>query len=350
MSHILAIDVGAGTQDILLHDSDKTVENCVKLVLPSRTVTIGERIARATKAGRPVFLTGNLMGGGPLASAAKKHARAGLPIWATPLAAKSIRDDPGEVEALGIVIGEEPPDDAITIATKDVDLDAIGQALALFGVPLPAHRAIAVQDHGESPGISQRRFRFKQWADFVKGGGKLKDLAYSGNTPHYLTRMRSVLSDVPNALLMDTSSAAVVGAMCDEHVAEHTDEGVVIVNVGNQHTLGVLCQGDRILGVFEHHTVFVDTEKLQQLVDRLRAGKIDNDEIYEDKGHGAYVDPGYLELRGDPASSFRFVTVTGPNRHIAKGLGYHFAVPHGDMMLSGCFGLVMAARWFGWVD
>lgn len=350
LSHILAIDVGAGTQDILLHDSDKTVENCVKLVLPSRTVTVAGRIARATQAGQTVFLTGNLMGGGPLASAAKKHARAGLPICATPLAAKSIRDDLSEVEALGITIVDSPPVGAVTIDTKDVDLDAIGQALALFDVPLPERYAIAVQDHGESSSLSQRRFRFKQWADFVKAGGRLRDLAYVGKLPRYLTRMQAVLSDVPNALLMDTCSAAVVGALCDEHVAGHSDEGLVIVNVGNQHTLGVLCKGDRIWGVFEHHTVFMDTEKLKQLIERLQAGSIDNDEIYEDKGHGAYVHPGYFELNTSSASPFEFVAVTGPNRHIARGLGYHFATPYGDMMLSGCFGLIRAACWFGWTD
>ena len=32
---ILAIDMGTGTQDILLFDSDKPVENNVKMVLPS---------------------------------------------------------------------------------------------------------------------------------------------------------------------------------------------------------------------------------------------------------------------------------------------------------------------------
>src|SRR5712691_990290 len=32
---VLAIDVGAGTQDILIYESDKTPENCFKLVLPS---------------------------------------------------------------------------------------------------------------------------------------------------------------------------------------------------------------------------------------------------------------------------------------------------------------------------
>ena len=34
---ILAIDVGAGTQDILIYEEGQPIENCVKLVLPSWT-------------------------------------------------------------------------------------------------------------------------------------------------------------------------------------------------------------------------------------------------------------------------------------------------------------------------
>jgi hypothetical protein len=36
---------------------------------------------------------------------------------------------------------------------------------------------------------------------------------------------------------------------------------------------------------------------------------------------------------------FEFVAVTGPNRALAAGLGWYFAAPHGDMMLTGSFGL-----------
>ena len=32
---ILAIDVGTGTQDILIYDDEKELENSIKLVLPS---------------------------------------------------------------------------------------------------------------------------------------------------------------------------------------------------------------------------------------------------------------------------------------------------------------------------
>jgi len=348
VSRILAVDVGAGTQDILLFDSDKTIENCVKLVLPSQTTIVAQRIRQATQSGRDIFLTGNLMGGGPFVSAAKKHIRAGLSVYATSLAARSVRDDLREVGAMGIKIVELAPDNVVSVSTRDVDLPRLRQALALFDVDLPERFAVAVQDHGEAPGMSQRRFRFKHWADFVKAGGDLQALAYVADPPSYLTRMNAVLADVPGALLMDTCAAAVVGALCDEQVAACHDEGVVIVNVGNQHTLGVLCQNQRIWGVFEHHTACLDVNKLKLYIEMLQEGNIDNNKIFEDNGHGAYVDPGYFLIKERTNDAFRFITVTGPNRHMARPLGYHFAAPYGDMMLSGCYGLITAAHWRGW--
>jgi uncharacterized protein (DUF1786 family) len=338
---ILAIDAGAGTQDFLLYESDKTMENCVQMVLPSQTAIVAGRIKQATARGEDVFLTGNLMGGGPCVSALKRHLRAGLAVYATPLAAKTIRDNPREVEALGVQIVEEAPSGAMTIRTGDIDLDALGRALALFDVELPQCYAIAVQDHGETLEGSQRRFRFQQWQRFVERGGRIVELAYLEVPPH-LTRMKAVQADVPGAMLMDTGSAAIWGALCDERVAAHQRDGLIVVNVGNQHTVGVLLRGERVWGLFEHHTVLMNPDKLAAHVESLRAGMLTNDEVYDDNGHGAYVHPDYP---GD--GDFQFVAITGPNRGMVAGLGYYMAVPHGDMMMTGAFGLVAAARRLG---
>ncbi|MBS4025080.1 MAG: pyruvate formate lyase-activating protein, partial [Clostridia bacterium] len=62
---VLAIDVGGGTQDILLYEPDKNIENCTKLVLPSPTVLVRNQINNATQDGKDIFLTGPVMGGGP---------------------------------------------------------------------------------------------------------------------------------------------------------------------------------------------------------------------------------------------------------------------------------------------
>ena len=34
---ILAIDIGAGTQDVLLYDAQLTPENCISMILPTPT-------------------------------------------------------------------------------------------------------------------------------------------------------------------------------------------------------------------------------------------------------------------------------------------------------------------------
>lgn len=338
VDRLLAIDVGAGTQDILLYESDRPMENCVKLVLPSMTSIVAGKINEATAQGKDVFLTGNLMGGGPSVSAIKKHLKGGFRVLATPLAAKTIRDDPEEVRHLGVEIVDRVPGvDVTTIQTRDVDLSALGYALAAFDVQLPELYAVAVQDHGELiGGGSNRRFRFQHWERFVEAGGDMRTLLYR-DVPDYLTRMKAVQVDVPGAFMMDTGMAAVWGALCDAHVAAHRERGMVVVNVGNQHTIGVLVREERIWGLFEHHTVLMDAAKLSDHVQCLRSGTLTSSEVFADNGHGATIHPDYMTL-----APFEFVTVTGPNHHLAEPLGYHLAVPYGDMMLTGAFGLVAA--------
>jgi len=319
------------------------MENNVKLVLPSWTTVLARRVKQATREGRPVFLTGNLMGGGPVVSAMKRHLRAGYPVAVTPRAALTIRDNLDQVRERGYTIldeGELPPDapDLVTLRTRDVDVDALAHALAPFGVAVPDTIAVAVQDHGECLEGSNRLFRFQLWREFVEGGGDMLGLAYR-EPPACYTRMLAVQRDAPGAVVMDTGPAALWGIVEDKQVTPYQEGGFIAVNLGNQHTLGVLLQGERILGLFEHHTVLMTPDKLVGLVNRLRAGTLTNEEVYGDHGHGAFISPDYF-----PGAGFDFVAVTGPRRHLATDLGYHFAAPHGDMMLTGCFGLVTATR------
>jgi uncharacterized protein (DUF1786 family) len=107
------------------------------------------------------------------------------------------------------------------------------------------------------------------------------------------------------------------------------------VNIGNLHTFAVAMRGSRIYGLFEHHTGGVTPSWLHDLVERLKAGTLSHDEVKAHGGHGAAFSPEY----GD-AGPFEFVAVTGPNRKIAAPLNYYQAAPHGDMMLTGSYGLV----------
>ena len=62
---ILTVDVGTGTQDIFLYDSELDIQNGLKMIMPSPTLTISRRIKQATSTGKDILLTGVLMGGGP---------------------------------------------------------------------------------------------------------------------------------------------------------------------------------------------------------------------------------------------------------------------------------------------
>ncbi|HEX3629672.1 MAG TPA: DUF1786 family protein, partial [Candidatus Dormibacteraeota bacterium] len=135
--------------------------------------------------------------------------------------------------------------------------------------------------------------------------------------------------------LMDTGPAAILGALDDLTLADAAS--VMVANLGNFHTIAALLDGRRITGLLEHHTGELSREKLEGYLERLKEGTLGNREVFDDMGHGA------LEL-GAPAHPPERLGVTGPRRGLLQGsrLQPHFAVPHGDMMLAGCFGLLRA--------
>ena len=156
---ILAVDVGTGTQDILFFESGKTIENCFKLVMPSPTVIIAERIKRATEQERALMLTGVTMGGGPCHWAARDHALAGYAVAVTPEAGRTFDDDLSMVEQMGFEIIDEAEAERraqqpgiVHIELQDFDARAIITALRAFDVdPRVDALAVAAFDHGAAP-------------------------------------------------------------------------------------------------------------------------------------------------------------------------------------------------------
>jgi len=333
---ILAVDVGAGTQDILLYESGGPVENCPKLVLPSQTQIVAGKIRLATADRRPVHLTGTLMGGGASSDAVKVHLAAGLPVTATPDAARTVHNDPARVAALGVTIEADAPPGAAIVSLADLDLLSLAAALEPFGLTVPTVVAVALQDHGYRPGAGNNEVRFDYLQSLLTGGGDLAGMVYR-EPPPGMTRMGALAAAIPGVYLMDTGAAAVLGALGDPAVAAAVrTTGAILVNVGNMHTFATLIQGRRLYGLFEHHTGGITPEIIADLVGRLQTGSIDTSTFRRDfDGHGAALDPAYAT-----AGPFPFVALTGPNRAIARPLGYHEASPHGDMMLAGAYGLV----------
>lgn len=349
---ILAVDVGTGTQDIFLYDSRLDLENGVKLVLPSPTMIVNRRLREATKRKEAVLLSGVTMGGGPAAWAVEAHLKAGLAVYATADAARTLNDDLDVVTALGVkLIGPDEarrlPESIIRLRLADFDPVALRYALAPFGLTLHglAAVALAVFDHGAAPtGVSDRRFRFEYLDERIRAKNSLSAFAYPADqVPAAMTRLQAAAKsagEIPApVVVMDSAAAAVLGATLDPMVALHRQN--LIVNVGNFHTLAFRLGEGGIEGVFEHHTGFLNQAKLEGLLAGLAAGTLTNSEIYDDHGHGALV----YDRRPLPMNHADFnAVVTGPRRNMLRGsaLKPYFAVPFGDMMISGCFGLLAA--------
>jgi uncharacterized protein (DUF1786 family) len=356
---VLAVDVGAGTSDILLTRAGQPLENAVKLVVPSATQVAAGRIAAATARGQTVVFRGPVMGGGAVTQAMKAHLDAGHPFVATASAAASFADDLDRVRALGArVVGDGaadevlrrlPPDAAAEVASGDLDAPALTRALGLLGAQTRfAAVAIAVQDHGYAPGSSNRVLRFSLWERALAERRRVTDLFHDAReVPRELTRLRAAaaltrsLAGHRPALVGDTGPAALYGAL------PGGVRDAVLVNVGNGHTVCLLALDGRVAGVFEHHTVCLDRAALVGQLRRWLCGELRSDEVREDHGHGAVLAAHASGAAVDAEGVWRLpLIVTGPRRDLLAGseLPAEFAAPHGDMMLTGCFGLLRAVQ------
>ena len=95
---ILAIDVGTGTEDILLYDSEKEIENSMKLVIPSPHLTIGQMISECES---DIYFDGVIMGGGKIKDRCLEHMEKGYKVVFEDLAARTIRDNIDQVKSYG---------------------------------------------------------------------------------------------------------------------------------------------------------------------------------------------------------------------------------------------------------
>ncbi len=358
---ILTVDIGTGTQDIFLYDSNLDIENGFKLVLPSPTMMIHRRLKQALPSRRPILLTGHQMGGGPSAWAIEEYARAGIPVYMTPLAATTLNDELDKVEKLGIkIVGEDEVEGLRSkverLELKDFDFELISKTFADYGVSLTdlAAVAVAVFDHGNAPaGVSDRQFRFDYLDERIRTKNSLSSFIFpSTEIPKIMTRLQAVADsarglDCP-LLVMDTAPAAVLGANFDPTVMKR--EHKIICNVGNFHTLAFRLGEKGIEGVFEHHTGEIDLPKLESLIRRLADGSLKHEDVFDDMGHGALM---YSQSPFEFGKDEFDVVVTGPRRSMFKitddgqqttngRLRPYFATPFGDMMIAGCFGLLAA--------
>ena len=350
---ILAIDIGAGTEDVLLYDDEKSsIENCIKMVLPSPCLIFAEKVRTSTQKRHDLLIKGDTIGGGPLSHSLKKHIESNLKVYMTEHAAYTIRNNLKQIKKIGIEI---VPDSGLedfegeTLVLEEVNIDKLHSLLKFFGEPFSdiKYVAIAVQDHGVFPEkMSNRAFRINKLKEMLEKNPRPEELAFTENEiPEYYPRMKSAVDSskrqLPNAkvLVMDTSPDAIIGCLMDPAIV-HLDS-VLAVNVGNGHTMAALIINGEITGVLEHHTRLLNSKKIERLLKDFTDGKLKNKQIFEDNGHGLFYlkkPPGYSKIEK--------IVVTGPNRKILKdtSLDVHFATPGGDVMMSGPIGLVEATK------
>jgi len=343
---ILGIDIGAGTKDILLYDSEKNVENCTKMVMPSPTILCAKNIRNSKN---DLYISGHTIGGGELATTLKRHIENGHKVTMTEEAAFTLYNRLERVKSLGITIEEKPADgfSGEYITFDEVNADQLRAFLLSTSESLEGFDAIAiaVQDHGVPPAnVSQNRFRLEKFKERFLQEPHVDASIFFDDVPQCYVRMRSAVTSVKKSFpgvrtfVMDSTLAAMAGCLYD-HPSPLA--GAIAANIGNSHVTASLIT-DRIVGFVEHHTSLLTPEKLGQLLRRLGSGKLMDEEVIGDGGHGSFY------LTDVVIEEEHVVLATGPRRMMIgnSGVGFRFAAPTGDVMMTGAFGLVKAVEKF----
>ena len=335
---ILAIDVGTGTQDIMIYDTEKELENSIKLVLPSPHLYISQQIREIEN---DIYFTGEIMGGGKIKKSLLEHMEKGYKVVMEPTCAKTIRDNIEQVKSLGIEIADEGKDysEYTKIKLGDINIKKLSEFLLGYDLDFDFDEiAIAVQDHGYNENMGDRDFRFEKIREKVSHPISPLEFGFKEEMPEYFTRMQAVRRQIKDEgienlpLVMDTKFASIAG-MCYDEVASKLNSFIVI-DIGNGHTTAASIENGKIQGVFEHHTSSLTGESLERYIKRLASGEITHEEVHEDFGHGAHV--------LNPISEIEKVIVSGPKRELIEktNLDWHHAAPGGDVMMTGTIGLI----------
>jgi uncharacterized protein (DUF1786 family) len=336
LTDVFAVDVGSGTQDVLVAD-ERLRHPGLKMVMPAPTQLYAAKIRRLRK---DLFCDGYTMGGGAIVGALRQHAEK-YRVVMTPAAARTVRDDLDRVRGMGIEIGKESDlsGDHAKLTLIDVDMDAFDVALETLIYRLPKNMAVAVavQDHGVAPkGTSDRQFRFRQIEKKIRKGATFRDFIFTEETKKF-SRVSAVIRSLhdqgyEDVLVMDTKIAGIYGGLFDVPLP------AIAIDVGNGHTTAAsVAEDGTIVGVLEHHTMQLTPDTLRDYIGRLAAGTVTNEEVFDDGGHGAYVRESITP---------RTIVATGPRRNMARktGLDVTLASPLDDVYMAGPVGMIRAYK------
>ncbi len=344
---VLLLDIGSGTQDVLLARPHMEPENWPQFVLPAPARLIEQKIREITASGKHIWLYGQNMGGGFM-RALTAHMQAGLQVYSTASAAVAIHDSLEKVQALGIIICEVAPPGAVPVYLTDYHGFVWENLLRQWGLPLPNMVVAAVQDHGVFP-EGNRQGRMQAWAQLLQKNPLPQHWLYTHVQEECPQNTRLLaLQQLTGGSVADTGTAAILGILSVAEVAKRCRrEGITIINVGNSHTLAMLIYDNKVLGIFEHHTGQQPLEEYLHDLQEFRMGWLPDEKVRASGGHGVAFGE-----RLEEAGSFAPTFIIGPQRERLRGHG-QFLAPHGQMMLAGCYGLLSAlgAKYtFGSVD
>jgi len=343
----LAIDIGAGTMDILCYVPDEKMHYKAVVQSPVRT-----RAAAIEKAGGNLVVDGVEMGGGPVTGALQARARTHRVAISAPAAA-TLHHDPARVAAMGLqvagdaeIAGLKADRDYTSVTLGDIEPRRIQQIVESFGLPFEFEAvAVCAQDHGAAPpGVSHLEFRHQLFKARLDRHPYPHTLLFSRqDLPDEFSRLRSIARAVGrfptrNVYVMDSGMAAILGASLDPALIH--GQTFMVLDIATSHTVGAVLSKGELQGSFEYHTHDITLERLEQLLWELPEGKLAHARILAEGGHGAYLRTavGYDGLQA--------IVATGPKRRLLSEskLPITWGAPWGDNMMTGCTGLIEAVR------
>jgi uncharacterized protein (DUF1786 family) len=343
MQNYLAIDIGAGTMDVLCYVPEEKMH--YKAVVQSPVRTLARKIEALAG---DLVVTGQEMGGGPVTAALQARAQTHR-VTISRSAAATLHHDPARIAAMGIAIVNDEDADHLartsgagTITLGDLEPDRLRRIVESFGLPF-AFDAVVVcaQDHGAAPaGVSHLEFRHQLFKARLDQNPRPHTLLYSDQElPPEFNRLKSIARTAAQwptqaVYVMDSGMAAIVGAGLDPAVKDK--ETVMVLDIATSHTVGAVLAQEELAASFEYHTQDITLERLEQLLRDLPEGRLDHARILAEGGHGAYVrqTPGYDRIQA--------IVATGPKRRLLapSRLPITWGAPWGDNMMTGCVGLL----------
>jgi uncharacterized protein (DUF1786 family) len=344
---ILAIDVGKGTEDVLLYQHGESFENSIQMVAPSAAQILAMQIKNDPS--KRIVIDGELMAGEPWHKEIyQRCANAPNSVVMSETSARSLRYNLDQVRSRGVQV---VPNNEIhdfkgsKYVISDIIWDRIIGLIEASGINHEMIQTVLLccQDHGEpsDPAQSVRDFRMKSIYQPIQKTGKLEDLLINASDvpsilPRHQAICRSALKHIPHltprsVYIMDSSPAVALGVKSDE-----SDQ--LIVNVGNGHTLAVIVENKLVQAIYEMHTGGITSEKVLGDLKLLLSNQLTHEDALKSGGHGIFS----RKVFNSSIEDFLPITLIGPNRSKLTGLPVQLEHPGGNMMMAGPIGLIKA--------